>query len=48
MYILHEASEQRSITYTSRYIHVYMTHPMYISGFHVVTPIPLRHRYGCH
>ena len=25
-----------------------MTHPMYLSGCHGVTPHPLRHRYGWH
>ena len=44
MYILHDGRIQSSITCTSRYIHVNMTHPMYQSGCHGVTP--QRHRYG--
>ena len=48
MYISREGKIQRSITCTSRNVHVYMTHYMYLSGCHGVTPHPPRHRYGCH
>ena len=40
MYISREGKIQRSITCTSRNVHVYMTHPMYRSGCHGVTPHP--------
>ena len=46
MNISHEGRVQRSITCTSRNIHLYITHPMYRSACHGVTL--LRHRYGCH
>ena len=40
MYISREGTIQRSITCTSRNVHVYMTHPMYLSDCHGVTPHP--------
>ena len=46
MYNSRDKIVQRSITCTSRYIHVYMTLYMYRNGCYGVTPLP--HRYGCH
>ena len=38
MYISHEGKVHKSITCTSRNVHVYMTHPMFRSGCYGVTP----------